>query len=87
MGLFGKKKALIAVDKPAIAKAMYNANTVCETGAADDELIAVIAAAISAYEAEQYRQALYISKLNRTAGTRPAWGVTGMNEAIDTRRM
>ena len=55
--------------------------------APDGELIAVIAAAIAAYEAEQNRRSLCIRKLNRAAGARPAWGVTGTMEAIDMRRM
>jgi len=53
----------------------------------NDELIAVIAAAVSAFESEQFVQTLRISKINRTAGTRPAWGVAGTSEAIDARRM
>lgn len=77
MGFFGRKKKdeLVAVI------------TAAPNVATDDERIAVIAAAISAYEAEQYRQTLCIRKINRTAGTRLAWGLMGMQEAIDTRRM
>ena len=85
MGLFGKKeKKKIAVVSEAPAGEALNG--VSKT---DDksELIAVIAAAVAAYEAEQYRQALYIRKINRTAGTRPAWGIEGMMEAQDVRRI
>jgi len=53
---------------------------------ANEELLAVIAAAIAAYEEDRYRQALYIKKLNRSAGARPAWGAMGTNEAINVRR-
>ena len=90
MGLFGKKKKAPLTgaevkpdnDAPAMPEEAEVAS-----GAEADELIAVIAAAISAYEAEQYRQTLYIRRIDRTAGVRPAWGVAGMNEAIDMRRM
>ena len=82
MGLFGKKKT---IEGASAAGAETNKTVV--VAAADTELIAVIAAAISAYEAGQRRQGLYIRKLNRASGIRPAWGVMGTNEAIDTRRM
>ncbi|MDR3364472.1 MAG: hypothetical protein LBS91_05945 [Clostridiales Family XIII bacterium] len=52
-----------------------------------DELACVIAAAVAAYEAEQFIQTLYIRKIDRTAGVRPVWGVMGTQESIDTRRM
>ena len=83
MGLFGKKKNAPEAGKASVTEEI--AATVA--AAADNELIAVIAAAVSAFEAEQYRQTLYIRKLDRTAGTRPVWGVTGTQEAIDMRRM
>ena len=53
----------------------------------NDEIIAVLAAAVAAYEAEQYTPSLSIKKINRAAGARPVWGVTGTNEAIDVRRI
>jgi len=83
MGLFGKKKNKIAEAEPA-AEAAPGAGLAAE---GDDELICVIAAAIAAYEADQYGHKLYIRKLDRSAGVRPAWGVMGVTEAIDTRRM
>ena len=72
MGLFSKKKEVIVPQEP---------------DTKDDELVAVIMAAISALEADQYVRKLVIRKIDRVAGTRPAWGVTGMTEAIDERRM
>ena len=53
----------------------------------NEELIAVISAAVAGYEEEQYSRKLYIRKLDRTVGARPAWGVCGTNEAIDARRI
>jgi hypothetical protein len=88
MGLFGKKKTVAAEPEAAATIILGDADaTASAADTPDDEIAAVIAAAIAAYEAEQYKQTLYIRKLNRTAGARPAWGVAGMTEAIDTRRM
>ena len=90
MGLFGKKKKapLAGADaKPENGAAVPEDAGAVGAAGIGDELVAAIAAAISAYEAEQYRQALYIRKPDRAAGVRPAWGVAGMHEAIDMRRM
>jgi len=88
MGLFNKKKPK---NKGAGVQAAPANGAGEGSGAtqdqADSELIAVIAAAISAYESEQFIQTLYIRKLDRRAGTRPAWGDMGECEAIDMRRM
>ena len=61
-----------------------NATTAAKT---NEELIAVITAAISAYEGERYVQTLSIKKINRIAGVRPIWSATGTDEAIDIRRI
>ena len=91
MGLFNKKKqknkeAAEQIAQAAPAEVAGEGSGAAE-GLADSELIAVIAAAISAYESEQFIQTLYIRKLDRRAGIRPVWGATGTNEAIDMRRM
>jgi len=83
MGLFSKKKKEEGVPGSTAAAGTGKTTDIND----DSELIAVITAAISAYEAEQNKQTLYIRKLNRTAGTRPAWGLMGTNEAIDMRRI
>lgn len=78
MGLFSKKKP----DAPAVEPAAGVQATV------DAELIAVISAAIAAYEGEAGATSnLIIRKIDRTAGVIPAWGVAGNREQIDTRRM
>lgn len=78
MGLFSKKKPEAPVVEPAEE---VNAK-------ADAELIAVISAAIAAYEGEAGATTnLIIRKIDRTAGVIPAWGVAGNREQIDTRRM
>jgi len=85
MGLFNRKKAEAAV--PETDAALETETAEAADDAKNDELIAVIMAAVSAYEAEQFRQTLYIQKINRACGTKPAWGTMGLQEAIDTRRM
>jgi outer membrane receptor protein involved in Fe transport len=52
----------------------------------ESERIAVIAAALAAYEDGGAVSGLRVSKINRTAGAIPAWGVMGNREQIDTRR-
>ncbi len=79
MGLFKKKDPV----EPARVEPSADVQA-----AADAELIAVISAAIAAYEGEMGATSnLIIRKINRTAGVIPAWGVAGNREQIDTRRM
>ena len=88
MGLFGKKKDIKTAETAvAAAPGAGLAEGPNDSNDSNDELACVIMAAIAAYESEQHKQTLYIRKLNRAAGVRPAWGVMGMTEAIDTRRM
>jgi len=91
MGIFSRKKTEAAVNEAteAAATEAAAAEEAAETSpdTLSEELIAVIAAAVGAYEAEQFRRMLHIQKINRTCGVRPAWGVMGTQEAIDTRRM
>jgi hypothetical protein len=97
MGIFSKKKKTVAeaqtgsgaVAVPEADDENLPVVIAAAVAAADEDeyLPAVIAAAIAAYEAEQFVQTLAIRKINRTAGVRPAWGVTGTTEAIDVRRM
>ena len=84
MGFFSRKKAETVVPET-IEEVIEAEEAAPDT--ASEEFIAVIAAAVAAYEAEQFRQTLYIQKINRAYNMRPAWGVMGTQEAIDTRRM
>ena len=88
MELFDKKNGEAAkASAPASASASVSASASAE--ALDEELIAVITAAIAVYENEsdQYTQKLSIQKLDRRTGTKPAWGAMGLYEAIDARRI
>ena len=53
----------------------------------DDELIAVITAAIAAYESNQTASSLVVQKINRTSGPVVAWNTAGRTELIDSRRI
>jgi len=79
MGLFSKKKPAapeIEITEPV---------EIVET---DNEIIAVISAAVAAYRSGTGATTnLIIRKINRTSGVIPAWGVSGNREQIDTRRM
>ena len=77
MGLFGGRKK---------NEAQHMASNMA-AAEINEELIAVISAAVAGYEAEQYTRKLSIKKLNRTAGIRPVWSVCGTNETIDARRI
>jgi hypothetical protein len=49
-------------------------------------LLAVIAAAVAAYEADTCAApAIYVRKINRAAGVRPAWAAAGTTEAMAAR--
>ncbi len=80
MGLFRKKEGPAV---SAAAEVAVDANVL-----SDADLIAVITAAVAAYESENSASTnLIIRKIDRTAGVIPAWGVAGNREQIDTRRM
>ena len=86
MGLFNKKKKDIENTSSQITQDEQATPQEEISGKTDEELIAVIAAAIAAYEAEAFVQTLHIKKINRVAGVKPAWGTAGLNEAIDAGR-
>jgi len=57
----------------------------------DDVMAVVFAAAIAAYEDDEYGAEdavtdLKIKNIDRSAGVLPAWGVAGNRESIDARR-
>ena len=89
MGLFSKKKAEAAVPEAITAEVVEQESGSAEAAddAATGELIAVLSAAIAAYEAEQFVQTLYIQKINRANRPLPVWANMGTQEAIDSRRM
>lgn len=51
------------------------------------ELIAVIMAAIAAFEGTEITGGLAIRRINRIAGPQTAWRSAGINECIDSRNV
>jgi hypothetical protein len=89
MGLFHRKRKN---EKAHVAPAGADSELMAVLSAAvaaasSDEHIAVIAAALAAYEDGGAQTDLRIRKIDRAAGVIPAWGVMGNREQIDTRRM
>ena len=53
--------------------------------ASDDSLVAVIAAAIAAYQGANANN-LVVKKIIRLSGDNTPWGVSGLEDRLDTRR-
>lgn len=58
-----------------------------ETATNNDELVAVLMAAIEASSGSEYVNKLRISKISRIAGARPAWNMAGSADTIDSRKI
>lgn len=89
-------KVLTTTDKPqsdtALASMPVAAAAVAETAGKDDpmadqQLVAVITAAIMASQGSGFKNNLVVRKINRVSGKMPPWNGAGTNEAIDSRRM
>ena len=84
-------KALGTSKKPAAAPAAAAAAPApAETKApveeaSDDSLVAVIAAAIAAYQGANANN-LVVKKITRLSGDNTPWGVAGLEDRLDTRR-
>ena len=79
-----------ASKKPAAAPAAAAAPAPVETKApveeaSDDSLVAVIAAAIAAYQGANANN-LVVKKITRLSGDNTPWGVSGLEDRLDTRR-
>ena len=79
----GKKAApAAAAAAPAAAPAETKAPV---EEASDDSLVAVIAAAIAAYQGANANN-LVVKKITRLSGDNTPWGVSGLEDRLDTRR-
>jgi len=80
MGLFKKKESTAT-----------KSSTNTDTDMISDkqaELIAVISAAIMAYESEAGEStSLHFRKIDRAAGVIPNWGAAGIKDQMDTRKI
>jgi hypothetical protein len=86
MGLFRRKRKKDAPAAPAVHEELLAVLGAAVAASDTDERIAVIAAALAAYEDSGVTTDLQIRKIDRAAGVIPAWGVMGNREQIDTRR-
>jgi hypothetical protein len=87
MGLFGKRKKNAATGSAVAVDELLAVIGAAVAASDSAEHIAVISAAIAAYEGDSVQSNLRIGKIDRTAGRIPAWGVAGNRESIDVRRM
>lgn len=80
-----KKKELKAAESAATDAGPSGGYTKVEA-ASDDSLVAVIAAAIAAYSGGSADR-LVVRKITRLCGEQTPWGVSGLEERLETRKM
>ena len=78
------KKPAAAAAPAAVAPAPAETKAPVEE-ASDDSLVAVIAAAIAAYQGANANN-LVVKKITRLSGDNTPWGVSGLEDRLDTRR-
>ena len=79
------KKPAAAPAAPAPAAAPVETKAAPAEEASDDSLVAVIAAAIAAYQGANANN-LVVKKITRLSGDNTPWGVSGLEDRLDTRR-
>lgn len=79
-----KKETPAAPQQPAAATPPASAAST-PASAADDSLIAIISAAIAAYEGTT-ANSLVVRKISRISGATTAWGDAGRADCIDSRK-
>jgi hypothetical protein len=79
-------KAVMLTGQPNSPKILSGADPTSE--GIEPETIAVILAAIEAYEssADEFFSNIHIRGIDRTSGMRPAWGAAGTADSIEMRR-
>lgn len=75
------------MEAPKNASSSAQESCVQETTGPSGELVAVLMAAIAAAEGSSPASNLVIRKINRVAGSKPAWRTVGISESIDSRRI
>lgn len=83
LGTAGKKEAAPAAAAAALAAPVETKAPVEE--ASDDSLVAVIAAAIAAYQGANANN-LVVKKITRLSGENTPWGVSGLEDRLETRK-
>ena len=80
MSLFGKKKKNSADEKP-----KQTEQSKAEDVVTDGQLIAVISAAIAAFEEKAVSSDLVVRKVSRRRGRSTVWGDAGINDCMRSR--
>ena len=82
LGATGKKKEAPAA---AAAEPVPTKSAPVEEAASDDSLVAVIAAAVAAYTGANANN-LVVKKIQRVSGDNTPWGVSGLEDRLETRK-
>ena len=83
----GKKSAPAAAAAPAVPAAAAPAPAKGENLASDAELVAVITAAIAAYEGSGAANNLVVRSIQRVSGASTAWSRAGSADCLESRNM
>ena len=83
----GKKSAPAAAAAPAVPAATAQAPGKSENLASDAELVAVITAAIAAYEGSGAANNLVVRSIQRVSGASTAWSRAGSADCLESRNM
>lgn len=83
----GKKSAPAAAAAPAVPAATAPAPAKGENLASDAELVAVITAAIAAYEGSGAANNLVVRSVQRVSGASTAWSRAGSADCLESRNM
>ena len=83
LGATTKKPAAAAA--PAAAPAPVETKAAPVEEASDDSLVAVIAAAIAAYQGANANN-LVVKKITRLSGENTPWGISGLEDRLETRK-
>ena len=83
----GKKSAPAAAAAPAMPAAAAPAPAKGENLASDAELVAVITAAIAAYEGSGAANNLVVRSIQRVSGASTAWSRAGSADCLESRNM
>ena len=71
--------------KPVAAPAAAAVEEEAAPAASDDNLVAVIAAAVAAYQGANANN-LVVKKITRVSGDNTPWGVSGLEDRLETRK-
>lgn len=85
MGLANKPKTAPAPAAAAAAPAAAAPAAAAPAESSDESLVAVIAAAVAAFEGANASN-LVVKKITRLSGDQTPWGLSGLEDRLDTRK-